>query len=223
LHDFNNLLAGIAGHARLAKGCSSRQEADEALDELLKATDRCSQLVSRLRGGAQDNDPAPEGVAWPPIASEAISLLRSTLSANIKVRLSLDGARAAASCTESEAHQIVMNLALNAIDALGERGGTLTVSFRTEWLGAENGSARHEISQGHYVCLVVQDDGCGMDESTRQSVFEPFFSTKSPGSHRGLGLAIVQELVQRRRGFVEVDSKLGYGTRFRVYLPAVGA
>lgn len=223
LHDFNNLLAGIAGHARLAMGCSSRQEADAALDEVLKATDRCSQLVNRLRGSDQDNEPEPEGVMWQPIASEAISLLRSTLPAKVHVTLSLDGVPTAANCTESEAHQIVMNLALNAIDALGERGGTLAVSFRTEWLDSANGTARPGISPGQYVCLLVQDDGCGMDELTRHSVFEPFFSTKSAGSHRGLGLAIVQELVQRRRGFVEVDSKPGYGTRFRVYLPTVRA
>lgn len=223
LHDFNNLLAGISGHARLAKECSSQQETDAALDEVLKATDRCSQLVNRLRGGAQNGEPEPEGVLWQPIVGEAISLIRGTLPANVQVRLSLDGAPAAAYCTASEAHQIVMNLGLNAIDALGERGGTLAVSFRTEWLDGANAPARPGISPGQYVCLVVQDDGCGMDESTRISMFEPFFSTKSTGSHRGLGLAIVHELVQRRRGFVEVDSQLGYGTRFRVYLPTVRA
>jgi signal transduction histidine kinase len=223
LHDFNNLLAGIAGHARLARSALSQDDANLALDEALRATERCSQLIHRLRGSSKNEDPTREGVVWQPVASEALSLLRGAVPPHIRVKLSLNGAPATVNSTESEVHQIVVNLGLNAFDAMAETGGTLCVSFRAEWVEPTGRAPRQSIAAGEYGCLVVKDDGCGMDEETRSAAFEPFFSTKPAGVTRGLGLAIVNEIVTRRHGFVELDSEIGSGTEFRVYLPILTA
>jgi PAS domain S-box-containing protein len=223
LHDFNNLLAGIAGHTSLARSALSRDDANLALDEALKATERCSQLIHRLRGSTKDEDTTLEGVVWQPVASEALSLLRGAVPQHMRVKLSLNGAPTTVNSTESEIHQVVVNLGLNAVDAMADTGGTLHVSFRTEWVEPTGRGPRQCIAAGEYGCLVVKDDGCGMDEETRNAAFEPFFSTKPAGVTRGLGLAIVKDIVTRRRGFVELDSEIGSGTELRVYLPIVTA
>ena len=116
--------------------------------------------------------------------------------------------------------QVVMNLCVNARDAMSG-GGRLDLGVQNLVLGADEARQHPEARPGRFVCLTVTDTGCGMDETTLKRIFEPFFTTKEPGKGTGLGLATVHGIVEQHHGWVEVESVVGRGTAFRVFLPAV--
>jgi two-component system cell cycle sensor histidine kinase/response regulator CckA len=221
-HDFNNLLVTVLGNASLAladllPGAAGRQ----AVARIESAAIRASELTRQLLAFAGKEELATEAVDVNAIIRETQELLEVSLSSRVTVGLELEPSLPPIEGDATQLRQVVMNLVLNAADAMGDADGLITVRTGIAVLDqAALDEAWHDpdASPGPHQCIEVADNGCGMDASTLARIFDPFFSTKPTG--RGLGLANVLGIVFGHRGAVHVSSEPGRGTTFRVFLPA---
>lgn len=221
-HDFNNLLAAINGHAELAMldlppGSPLRECVDAIVRGVQRATDLTAQMLAYAGKGRFLTQP----VQLNELIGEMVELLRSTLSRSTMVRQQLAPDLPLIEADASQIRQVILNLLVNADEALGDQPGEITLATAVEELEQSRlekliGGAG--LAPGRYVRMSVSDTGCGMDEATRARMFEPFFSTKFTG--RGLGLAALQGIVRGHRGAIEVLSAPGQGTVMHIYLPA---
>jgi signal transduction histidine kinase/CheY-like chemotaxis protein len=221
-HDFNNLLVGILGNAGLAL---METPADAPNAELLRdietAAHRAADLTRQMLAYAGRGAFVLEMVDLNEVARELTHLLESTISKKAALRFDLAAKLPAVECDATQLRQLVMNLIINASDAVGDGAGDILVRTCarpcTAWdLGSPY--TDDPLPEGLYVQLEVTDTGCGMDRETAKRIFDPFFTTKFTG--RGLGLAAVLGIVRSRRGSIQVESEPGRGTCIRVLLPA---
>jgi PAS domain S-box-containing protein len=208
-HDFNNILSVITNTASFLR--DGLPEGDEALQEdvteIENASRRATALVSQLLAFARQDHPQNETIDLNSVVRDAEKMLRRTIGEHIDLRVHLEDSLQGVFIDPNEAGQILMNLAVNARDAM-PGGGTLTITTG-------------EDPQGD-VILSVGDTGAGMDEDTQQSIFEPFFTTKPVGLGTGLGLSTVFGIVQKAGGLIDVDSEPGHGTTFTIVIPGAG-
>jgi two-component system cell cycle sensor histidine kinase/response regulator CckA len=210
-HDFNNLLAAISScNGLLGESIPADSPDRELVADIDSAVARAVQLTRQLLTFSRKQVAAPEVVDLNAVVKETRNMLSRIVGADIALTMSLDPEAARVRIDPGSLVQVVMNLALNARDAMAH-GGTLALATR----------AIDIAPHGPVICLSVSDDGCGMSDEVRARVFEPFFTTKERGKGTGLGLAVAYGIVEQASGRIEVDSKLGAGTTFRVYLPAV--
>ncbi|HJR34428.1 MAG TPA: ATP-binding protein, partial [Gemmatimonadales bacterium] len=217
-HDFNNLLTVIQGSVQVL-----REELPPG-DPLLLETEwiesaavRGSALTRQLMDFARQKRTPRARVELNRVAENSLVLLERLLGSRVRLIKRLDPAGAPVTADGSQLEQVIMNLVLNARDAMPQ-GGTVTVSTsRISHLQWPAESPCHGLTQ--VVRLRVEDTGTGMDEATQRQIFRPFFTTKAPGSGTGLGLAIVETVVKRSGGCVEVTSRPEVGTTFDVYFP----
>jgi two-component system cell cycle sensor histidine kinase/response regulator CckA len=208
-HDFNNLLAIIQGSAELVQ---RRVEAPE-IEDILQAADRAAALTRRLLTFSRRAVVRAKVLDVNDVVMDAARLVRRVIGEDIRIRLELSGELGQVFADPAQLEQVVMNLVLNARDAMPE-GGVLTI--RTSNIAPDpTGDA------GELVLLAVSDTGVGMDESTRARVFEPFFTTKPVGQGTGLGLSTVFGIVTQSGGKVQVESQPHQGSTFSVFLPRV--
>ena len=216
-HDFNNLLTAILGNASMVLlrplDAISRAE----LEEIVAVANRAAALTRQLLTFSR-REPRSAGTVSPDdVVSSLGQMLTRLIGEHICVENSLDAPGAHVAIDRGGLEQILVNLVVNARDAMPE-GGQLRISTRTLRLD-DTGAASRRVAPGDYVELEVADEGQGMDAATRARVFEPFFTTKPPGAGSGLGLSTVYGLVQAMSGDVEIDSERGAGTRVSVLLP----
>ena len=217
-HDFNNLLGVVLGHAALlAQGPADPARVARAAEVLRLAGERATSLVRRILTFARRTDARFEVVdAWATLA-EVERLLRDILPREIAIEVSDDPGHAFVWADRGQLQQVLLNLCLNARDAM-PAGGRL--SLRVARANGSRVRARcPEAAGAEYVELSVTDTGCGMNEQTRRRVFEPFFTTKVSGKGSGLGLSVVYGIAKAHGGSVDVESAEGRGTVFRLYLP----
>lgn len=220
-HDFNNILAAILGFAEMVRGrIAPDSEAQRYLDDLDLSVDRARGLIKSILVFGRQSRAEPVPTRLQNLVTEAQQLLTPTVPAGIEVAVHCDDTAPAVLADPNELHQLIMNLATNAVQAMGTRGGTLTMELTSRMVSIAEARARSGLGPGRYVALSVSDTGPGMDETTRARMFEPFFTTKEPGRGTGLGLAVVHGLVNRMGGDIRVDSAPGQGTRILVLLPA---
>jgi two-component system cell cycle sensor histidine kinase/response regulator CckA len=213
-HDFNNLLHVVLGNADLArKHVPGDSEAREHLDEVVRATQRAAELTQQLLAYSGRGAVESRQLDLSREVREMATLLRTAISKQATLQWDLAEELPPVTADPTQVRQIVMNLITNASDALGEESGTITL--RTGLVASAESAAEPPVS----VFLEVSDTGCGMDSSTLQRIFDPFFSTKFTG--RGLGLAAVIGIVESHQGHVRIRTAPGEGTSFRVVLPAV--
>jgi two-component system, cell cycle sensor histidine kinase and response regulator CckA len=221
-HDFNNLLTAILGPVEMAR---SQLEPDhpvmEDLDDIRSAALSAVDLSRQLLAFSRQEVLSAEVLDLNEVVDETVRLLRRVLDARTELVVSLARPLGSVRADRTQLHQVVMNLALNARDAM-EEGGILTIETREVELDSAYADRRIMVRPGRYVLLSVTDTGSGMDQRTMDQVFEPFFSTKSRGKGTGLGLTIVHGIVTQAGGHIGVYSELGIGTTFTVYLPWVG-
>ncbi len=223
-HDFNNLLAVIRGSLGFVRDAAKRGvTADpELVDAALRATRRGRDLVQRLLAFARQAPLRAEPTVVDQLVLDTLRLLQRTLGADIDIVTHLDAKAATVLVDRNQLVNVLLNLALNARDAMPE-GGQLTISTAcrpTRSIGAERPT---RSATGEDVCISIVDTGMGMSDEVRNRAFEPFFTTKQEGLGSGLGLSMVHGFVQQSKGAIEVDSKVGEGTRFTIRLPRVEA
>jgi CheY-like chemotaxis protein len=222
-HDFKNILTTIVGYSELLvegleKGTGQRRHASR----IRQAAERATGLTKQLLAYGRKELLVPEILDVNIVISSMAALLRRVIGEHIELRLELDPQLGGAKFDRSKLEQVIINLAVNARDALGA-GGSLTLRTDSVELDEEFCAQRVECTPGSYVLITVTDTGHGMDASTKARIFEPFFTTKDVGKGSGLGLATVQGIVKQSGGHIEVDSEPGRGASFRVYLPRVTA
>jgi PAS domain S-box-containing protein len=218
-HDFNNLLGVIIGYSALLKRKLTESKAlfDHAL-EIEKAGQRAASLTKQLLAFSRQQVLTPSVLNLNTLATDMEKMLPRLLGEDIEVRLVLDSELGQVKADQSQIEQVIMNLAVNARDAMPV-GGKLRILTSNVELDREYARSHPGSKTGHFVMLSVTDTGTGMDSETLAHIFEPFFTTKERGKGTGLGLATVYGVVKQSNGYIWVDSKLGEGTSFQVYLP----
>lgn len=220
-HDFNNLLTAMIGHVELVR---MKVKPDSPLiphiDEISRAADRASKLTRQLLTFSRSQVVVPRVLHLNMIVEESRKLLSRLIQENIeiKTKLSSNGGRVRVDVGQVE--QILVNLAINAQDAM-PTGGELLISTQETELAEARRFMEMEMAPGRYVMLTVADSGTGMPREVLEHLFEPFFTTKEPGKGTGLGLATVYGIVKQMGGGIEVDSVVGKGSRFTIYFPVV--
>jgi two-component system, cell cycle sensor histidine kinase and response regulator CckA len=214
-HDFNNLLTGILGYTELVfRRLRGDDPGRELLAEVLKLGDRATNLIRQLLVFSRKQELQPQVVSLNAVLGELSKLLGRLIGEDVELALVPGDDLGPAKVDPGQFEQAVINLAVNARDAM-PRGGRLVIETRN----AELGEGHAEARPGRYVLVAVSDTGHGMDEATKARVFEPFFTTKESGKGTGLGLAMVYGFVTQSGGHIEVESEPGRGTTFKVYLP----
>ena len=217
-HDFNNILGIILGYSNLLERLrEDPQRHSESVEAITKAVQRGAGLVKQLLIFARKHEALLESMSVNVLIKEITDLLKETFPKTITISTSLQQDLPTLVADVSQIHQVLLNLLVNARDALPNRG---SISITTKTIEGDAVISRFpKATARHYVQIEVADTGIGMDESTRQRIFEPFFTTKGPGKGTGLGLAVVFGIIGRHSGFIDVRSALGEGTIFNVYLP----
>ena len=218
-HDFNNLLTIIAGNTQLlleelGAGTAARAEGEE----IANAADRAASLTRQLLAFSRKQVLAPVILELGAVVTELAPLVRRLVGEDVRVSVHADDPHASVRADRSQIEQVVMNLVVNARDAMPQ-GGLLTIATSTVELDAAYGADHVGVAPGPHVQLTVSDTGVGMDAETRSHLFEPFFTTKELGKGTGLGLAMVDGIVRQSGGHIWVYSEPGLGTTFKIYFP----
>ena len=222
-HDFNNLLTVILGYAeQLLERLDAREPLRTAALEIQGAAERAAALTRQLLAFSRKQVLEPRMLDLNAVLSGTSGLLRRLISEDVQLDVRLDPGLGRVIADEHQVQQVIMNLAINARDAMPE-GGRLTLSTRNETLDESYAQQHLPLAPGEYVLLTVADTGIGMDAATRARAFEPFFTTKEPGKGTGLGLATVYGIIKQSGGYIWVYSEPGHGTVFKIYLPRVDA
>lgn len=221
-HDFNNLLTSILGYSELLlnSGAIRDSSAYKDLQEIKHAGERAGALTKQILAFSRRQTLRPDVVSLNEVLDGMELLLRRTLGEDIDLVSLQHPDLGHADIDVHQFEQVLMNLAINARDAM-PKGGRLTLETANVGLDEEYCRTHPEVMPGAYVMLAVSDTGIGMDKETLAHAFEPFFTTKSPGEGTGLGLAMVYGIVKQSRGNIFVYSELGKGTTFKIYLPQV--
>jgi len=220
-HDFNNVLAAIIGNTKMAIDDVRRDDPSEALvglGQIQKSAQRARSLVDQILSFSRKQAPSRTLQPIRPVIEDALGLLKTTMPKNIVLDERFEDGNAYALIDATQIEQVVVNLCTNAWHAIGEKGGR--IGIRTSRVQVDSRLNRQgTLLPGSYICIRVEDDGCGMDAATLRRLFEPFFTTKPLGLGTGLGMPVVYRIVTSHDGAITVDSSLGGGSRFEVFLP----
>ncbi len=220
-HDFNNILTAIIGYARMLETEFPEDSPSLAdVDGIIQTANRASTLTRRLLMFARAENSEPVHVSLHELCGDMVQMLSHLLGSDMHLKLESEGFDDNVFIDRSRMEQVVMNLCVNARDAM-PGGGIIRVTTGTVCLKEKIMGAVMEIPEGSWVYMSVEDHGTGMDESIVHHVFEPFFTTKSRETGTGLGLSTVLGIVQSAHGYIDLDTKKNSGSKFTVYLPLV--
>jgi len=221
-HDFNNILTPIIGYSEITMDYVPEDSViKNNLEEVLKAAMRAKDLVQQILTFSRQSNQELKPMKIQPIIEEALSLLRASLPATIKINQNIDQECGVVLAEPTQIHQILMNLCTNAYHAMAEKGGVLGVTLRGADLDADDLALNLSLNPGPHLILSVSDTGHGMDRGVAERIFDPYFTTKGPGEGTGIGLSVVLGIVKSYGGDITVYSEAGAGTIFNVYLPRI--
>ena len=219
-HDFNNILTPILGYTEMAleelsQESTLRYDVEQINNAALRGKDLVQQILTFSRQVDFDKKPLHLHL----VVTEVMNLIRASFPSNIEIRQDLDIDCGTVMADATQMHQIVMNLCTNSLHAMAKNGGILDVRLDAQELNPKKFKVNANIKKGNYVRLTISDTGIGMDSQTIDRIFEPFFTNKEVGSGSGLGLSVVHGIVNNYNGAIQVQSELGKGTVFMIYLP----
>jgi PAS domain S-box-containing protein len=219
-HDFNNILGAILGYGELAQQESKPgSPLRRYVDNVMHAAERAKALVDRILGFSRSGLAERAYVHIQSVIEETLELIAASLPANIRLEKSLLAGDAALIGDSTQLHQVAMNLCTNAVHAM-EQGGILNVCLERVDLAQAQSVSRGTLSPGPYIRLVIKDTGVGIRPEVVERIFDPFFTTRGVGKGTGLGLSLVHGIVTDLGGAIHVDSVIGKGTTFEIWLPA---
>ena len=220
-HDFNNILTPILGYAEM--GVMSLGEEEplyQYFSEIMLAAQRAQQLVAQIMTFSKTEEGESTVVNVQAVISEALKLVRPLIPVTITIEPHFEFCHNILA-DSSKLHQVILNLCTNAFHAMEQSGGVLRVDLREVTLDGSMMKLFPDFGQSRYVRITLSDSGCGMDARIMEHIFEPFFTTKPANKGTGLGLSVVYGIIKSFRGGIRVESKLGNGTTFTIYLPVI--
>lgn len=221
-HDFNNLLMAINGHTELLLLRNDlSDEARENIHEIEHAGERASKITKQLLAFSRSDRMEPEHVNIERMISGLVVLLERILPDSIRFEISLESSTWPVRSEGARLEQAILNMILNATDAMPE-GGTISLHSRNIVIDVAQAARVGQLQAGEYGLIEVSDEGIGMDEETLQRIFDPFFTTKAAGEGTGLGLSTAYGIVEQCEGAIDVESTIGVGSKFSIYLPRAG-
>ncbi len=221
-HDFNNILSVIIGYTELIlMNGNVDSEVKQNLKEIFNASKHARDMVKQILAFSRQSKHERKPIQARHIVKEALKMLRASLPATIKIQQKIEKNTGVIEADPTQFHQVLMNLCTNAAHAMHEKDGVLEISLSNiDW--DQNAADRPaELKPGPYLKLSVSDTGDGINPDTQDQIFEPYFTTKEKGEGTGLGLAVVQGIIKSHNGAVAVESEVGQGSTFHVYLPII--
>jgi PAS domain S-box-containing protein len=220
-HDFNNILTVIQGHASLLSAANLGESAGKSAEQIVQAAERAARLTRQLLTFSRRQLIQPKKLDVNKIVGNMTNMLGRLLGEDVALQLNYCQMPPMVDADAGMLEQVLLNLAVNARDAM-PKGGQLALRIAIVDLGESYGRGQSEARSGRFVCLSVTDTGTGVSPENLRRIFEPFFTTKEIGKGTGLGLATAYGIVKQHQGWIEVDSRVGMGTTFRIYLPYAG-
>jgi PAS domain S-box-containing protein len=220
-HDFNNLLTPIFGYAEMIRNkFSSDEQVHARASAILDAATKAKELIQQLLSFSRKQVLTTRQYDLNDIVGSFMTIMRRTIRENIEISQALCAEPCPVQVDRTQIEQILLNLAVNAQDAISDNG---RISIETGHLLLDDEYCRLHpgVTPGRFIVLICTDSGCGMDDATLSHIFEPFFTTKPAGHGTGLGLSTVYGIVKQHGGYIDAQSKPGYGTTFRIYLPVL--
>jgi len=222
-HDFNNILTAIIGYTELSmRKCDDDSDIFKHLQHIMTGSKRASELVQQMLTFSRGTRSCKSLIEISPVIREVLKLLNSSLPPGISIVQNIEKETSPVLADPTQIHQLIMNLCTNAIHAMKDTGGTLTVEFRETGIDKGAASDQKFSAPGNYLLLKVSDTGHGIDNAIINRIFEPFFTTKNVGEGTGMGLSVVHGIVNNLDGDIIVSSSPGSGSEFTVYLPFPG-
>ncbi len=219
-HDFNNILFAIIGYAEfIQRDVPPDSKTGRNVAMILEAGRRATELVKQILTFSRRTETKKQPLRLQLLIKETLKMLRATLPATVTILEDIDSDCGTVLADPTNMHQVLINLCTNAYQALPDEKGTLRIALHQRHVDTADIPVREDVEPGEFVVFSVSDTGCGMDRDTLEHIFEPYFTTKGPGEGTGLGLAVIHGIVQGCRGFVQVESEVGRGTTFSVFLP----
>lgn len=221
-HDFNNILSAILGYTELNlcnPNCDDQSRKN--LSHVLTAAGRARELVKQILMFSRKSTTQQDLIKIHLVVEEAITLLRKTIPTSIPIRLDIDRNTGSALADETQIHQVVMNLSINAYHSMQDNGGKIDISFKPVDIDNVTAAEYPNLKQGRYGQLTISDNGSGMSPEIMSRIFDPFFTTKDQGEGTGMGLSVVLGIVKSHDGAIGVKSNIDEGTSFTVFFPLV--
>ncbi|WP_051327395.1 PAS domain-containing sensor histidine kinase [Desulfatibacillum aliphaticivorans] len=221
-HDFNNILYPILGYAEMLKDDLTPESIPyKNVEEIEKSAYRARDLVQQILSFSRPTEQEVVPVAVQSILEDVLRMLRAVLPSTIQINPKISRKCRMILADPTQIHQVLLNLCTNAYHAMLDQGGLLYISLVEEHINPSQGESVLPIAPGDYARLTVRDTGCGISKDVIERIFEPYFTTKIAGEGTGLGLASVLAIVQKLKGHISVESKVGKGSAFNVYLPII--
>jgi PAS domain S-box-containing protein len=220
-HDFNNILFAIIGFCELALEDATKETLQHNnLQQAIIGAQRAAELVRQILTFARQTELERHPLDLTPIVKESLKLMRATIPTSVEIRAELD-VNVTVLADPTQMHQIIVNLCTNAGHAMKDSGGVMTVTLSKVDIVPGNGHGVAELKQGRYARLRVVDTGHGMSAEILERIFDPYYTTKPQGEGTGMGLSVVQGIVSSLKGAISIDSAVGKGSTFDIYLPVL--
>jgi signal transduction histidine kinase/CheY-like chemotaxis protein len=221
-HDFNNILGGILRYAELSMlNASADDNLKHNLNRIIDGCRRAKELVQNILTFSRKHDEESKPIEIQIIVKEALKLLRATIPSTIEFKQQITSEPSIVCATPTQVHQVIMNLCTNAFHAMQKTGGVLEIILENIELSSAQCEGKPNLTPGPHCRLVVRDTGDGMDSKIQDRIFEPYFTTKEQTGGTGLGLSVVHGIVKNFGGTILLNSRVGSGTTFDIYLPRV--